>query len=128
GLDLSDRDSHFSYHWHTLSDVAGRSNHRTRNRQWYFLDNHGGDGGASASGAGASVENFCANRGRRKPGKSGDSRLDGGLLVCGDSSGDHHHAKSSENFRAIRQARGRPKNVRRAIDLHAVESELRWSN
>jgi len=56
-------DDHFAYHWHTFSDVAGRSNHRTGDRQWYFLDNYGRDRGALAGGAGASVENICANRG-----------------------------------------------------------------
>ena len=47
------------------------------------------------------------------------------FLVCGDRGGHHHHARSSQNLGAIRQARGRPENVRRPIDLHAVESELR---
>jgi preprotein translocase subunit SecY len=37
GLDLSDRHGHFAHHRHAFSDVAGRSNHRARNRQRHFL-------------------------------------------------------------------------------------------
>ena len=59
----------------TLSDVAGRSNHRTRNRQRYFPDNYGRDRSAFASGAGASVENFCANR------RPGASQVNPAILV-----------------------------------------------
>ena len=39
--------------------------------------------------------------------------------------GHRDHARRAKNYGAIRQARGRPENVRRPDAIHAVEGELR---
>jgi len=88
---------------------------------------------ASAGSPDAGMENLCAERrgrGRYEPDESnpGCSCADDSFPVPGDRWCHHDHARCSQNFGPIRQARGRPKNVRRPIDVHAVESELRRSH
>ena len=126
GLDLSDHHGPLADHRHTFPDVAGRSNHRARHRQRYFVDHHDRDRGAPARSAGAGVENVCA------VGATGTSQVNPAILVLmvaflvhRDRSGHRRHARRPQNYGAIRQARGRPKNVRRANAIHAVEGELR---
>ena len=89
------------------------------------LDHHGRHRRAPAGGAGAGMEDFCAITDRRKPGESGDSRLDDGVPVYGDRSGHRDDARRAKiTVQYAKRVVGR-KDVRRPDPVHAVESELR---
>ena len=61
---------------------------------------------------------------RGKPGESVDAGADDCVSVYRDRGGHRDHAGRAQDHGAIRQARGRPENVRRANAIHAVEGEL----
>ena len=71
------------------------------------------------------MEDFCAfSADRVEPGESNGPGVAGVVPDHCHRGGDHDYARRAEDHSAVRQARGRAKNVRRPDAVHALESEL----
>ena len=126
GMDVPHHHGDLAHRGHAVPDVAWRSDHRARHRQRHLADHHRRHRGAVARGARAGVENVRADWCRReRPGESGDPCADDRVPLPRHRGGHRGHARRPQDYGAIRQARGRPEDVRRADAIHAAEGELR---